>query len=238
MRASMSPSSTRRWIRRLRLARTTPERAGIDRRTRSDWPWSRTPSSAITRIIYGWADWGFCWVMESSTTDAKRSWRAITTCTPGGGCSTPLMCSTSTTPATIATAGRCGWGRCAHTWISNGKDQRSGVRVRLLHCSGGLGLRIRLGVQRDNHLIGLDVMHLAVRRDTDGVRVGLETLDALAQESVFLLQVVDVLAQLPILGALLLPRQQAILAVNSVPDDQHCQRDGYHRRYWAPHLSI
>src|ERR1035441_7967271 len=136
---------------------------------------------------------------------AKISSRATTTGTPGGDCFMPSMCSTSTIPATTATAARSGLAPCARTWIFE-------AGVRLLSRPGRLGLGLLLGLQLNNHFIRLGVVQLLPRHLADGVRAGVEPLIAITQTGILLLQAVDILAQLPVLGALLLPNQQAVLA--------------------------
>ena len=72
------------------------------------------------------AAWDSCWATATSTTAAKTSSRATTTGTPGGASSTPSMCSTSTIPATTATAARSGWlGARARGFLIGADHQKS-----------------------------------------------------------------------------------------------------------------
>ena len=57
----------------------------------------------------------------------------------------------------------------------------------------------------------------------DGVGAGLEALDILAQVSVFLLNVGDLLLEFAVLSALLMPDGEAVIAVNDMPHHQGCQ---------------
>src|SRR4051794_34016097 len=66
---------------------------------------------------------------------------------------------------------------------------------------GGRGV----GRERVDNLAGLGVVQLLAGFEFDGVGIGFEFLDALAQARILLLETVDLLAQLLVFQALLLP---------------------------------
>ena len=97
-------------------------------------------------------------------------------------------------------------------------------------------LRLRLRRQGVDHFAGLGVVQLLARLVLDGVRIGLEPLDVIAQSRIFLLQILNLLLQLLVLDALLLPDRQPVLAVHHVPTEQQRQRHGHHGSRRPPHL--
>ncbi len=62
-------------------------------------------------------------------------------------------------------------------------------------------------------------MQLLSRFVFNGVRVRLEPLNVIAQTGVFLLQILNLLPQLFVLGTLLLPGRQAMLAIHDAPSE-------------------
>src|SRR5580658_759600 len=72
---------------------------------------------------------------------------------------------------------------------------------------GGRGVRL-IG-QSIDHFAGLGVVELLAGFALDGVGIVSELADAVAQAEVFFLQFVDLLAKLPVFGALLVPHSEA-----------------------------
>src|SRR5713226_7129143 len=83
------------------------------------WRSSPMESRATTSSIWPSAASASFSATANSTMPAKISSKPITPCTPGAALIPPLGFSMSTIRATIATAARCSFRRCAYIWSSN-----------------------------------------------------------------------------------------------------------------------
>ena len=88
--------------------------------------------------------------------------------------------------------------------------------------------------QRINDFARLGVVELLARLMLDGIRIGLEMVDAVVQARVVLLQLLDLLAEFVVLSALLLPEGQAMPPVDNMPGQQQGQSHCGHGAGGAP----
>lgn len=118
-------------------------------------------------------------------------------------------------------------------------NEGTGIREQGTGSEGlfaGLGLLrgLGLGGQGNDDFAGLGVVELLVRFADDGAGVGLEVLDAVAHPGVLLLDVLDLLLEGAVLGALPEPAAEAVLAVDDMPCDEQGEEDGDERAGGTP----
>jgi hypothetical protein len=104
---------------------------------------------------------------------------------------------------------------------------RFSVDAELLGGGWRRGLGGWLGGVFPDDVAGAGVVEVVAGGLLDGVGVGgFELLDVVTEAGVLLLEVADVLLELAVLGALLMPDGEAVAAVDDVPGEQECEADG------------